>query len=112
MNSRDKQIIHKLISEIEVIEMLIAGFEERSFLTDERTKRAVCMSFINIGELVKSFTEDFKLANHQIPWRSIAGLRDVTAHKYQTLHMEDVWYTVQKDIPQLQEELLKAVKGC
>ena len=48
MNIRDIQIIHKLIAEIEVIEMLIAGFEEDTFLTDERTKRAVCMTLINI----------------------------------------------------------------
>lgn len=109
MNSRDNQIIHKLISEIEVIEILIAGFEESSFLSDERTKRAVCMTLINIGELVKNLTEDFKLENRQIPWKSIAGLRDVTAHKYQTLHMGDVWYTIRQDIPQLKESLLKLI---
>lgn len=106
MNSRDRQIIHKLLFEIEVIEMMIIGLEERSFLTDERTKRAVCMTLINIGELVKNLSEDFKAANPNIPWKSIAGLRDVTAHRYQTLHMGDVWYTVCQDIPQLKESLL------
>jgi uncharacterized protein with HEPN domain len=107
MNTKDTQIIHKLISEIEVIEMLVSGFEEKTFLADERTKRAVCMTLINIGELVKNLTEDFKLENRQIPWRSIAGLRDITAHKYQTLQMEDVWLTICQDIPQLKETLLK-----
>lgn len=107
MNSRDQQIIRKIISEIEVIEMLVAGFEESSFLADERTKRAVSMTLINIGELVKNLTEDFKLANRQIQWKSIAGLRDITAHKYQTLHMEDVWYTVQQDILRLKESLIR-----
>lgn len=107
MNTKDTQIIHKLISEIEIIEMMITGFEENTFLADERTKRAVCMTLINIGELVKNLTEDFKLENRQIPWRSIAGLRDITAHKYQTLRMEDVWLTICQDIPQLKEALLK-----
>ncbi len=69
------------------------------------------MSLINIGELVKSLTEEFKQVNNQIPWRSIAGLRDVTAHKYQTLNMGDVWYTVQQDIPQLKKTLLNSIEG-
>lgn len=72
MNSRDQQIVCKIVAEIEVIESLIAGFEESAFLVDERTKRAVCMTLINIGELVKNLTEDFKTAHRQIPWKSIA----------------------------------------
>jgi len=28
-----------------------------------------------------------------------AGLRDVTAHGYYTLRMEDIWETVTKDVP-------------
>lgn len=109
MNSRDQQIVSKIIIEIEVIGMLVAGFEESAFMADERTKRAVCMTLINIGELVKNLTENFKLAHRQIPWKSIAGLRDITAHKYQTLHMGDVWYTVQQDIPELKESLLRII---
>lgn len=90
MSSRDSQIIQKIISEIEVTEMLVKGFDECSFSADERTKRAVCMTLINIGELVKNPTTEFKSAHCNIPWRNIAGLRDITAHQYQTLKMGDV----------------------
>lgn len=107
MNNRDAQIIHKVISEIEVIEMLVQGFEEEQFSTDERTKRAVCMTVINIGELVKNLTDEFKSENKGIPWRSIAGLRDIMAHKYQTVKMGDLWHTIQHDIPQLKIYITK-----
>lgn len=105
MNERDRQIILRLKSEIRIIDTLIQGFDVDAFLSDERTKRAVCMTLINIGELVKSLSDSFRLAHKNIPWRAISGLRDVTAHKYQTLHMEDVWLTITKDIPALQKEL-------
>jgi uncharacterized protein with HEPN domain len=36
----------------------------------------------------------------------VAGLRDVTAHRYQTLSMEDIWETVQTDIPAFRAQLL------
>lgn len=109
MSSRDIQIIYRILYEIEIIEKLIKGFDEHSFLSDERTKRAVCMTLINIGELVKNLTDQFKSANNDIPWRTIAGLRDVTAHKYQTLKMGDVWHTVWYDIPQLKISILEVI---
>ena len=77
----------------------------QSFLSDERTKRATCMTLINIGELVKNLTDEFKSSFKNIPWRGIAGMRDVTAHKYQTLKMGDVWFTLEKEIPFLKSEL-------
>ena len=38
--------------------------------------------------------------------------RDITAHRYQTLRMEDVFYTVKMDFPQIEnlKDILKAEK--
>lgn len=105
MNNRDFQILQKMLSEIGVVEELIEGFDLEKFVSDERTKRAVCMTLINIGELVKSLTEDFKSTYCYIPWRVIAGMRDITAHKYQTLRMGDVWVTIENDVPNLKVQL-------
>ncbi|MBU7008237.1 HepT-like ribonuclease domain-containing protein [Phosphitispora fastidiosa] len=110
MNNRDKQIIIKILLEIEVIEQLIAGLDALDFIADERTKRAVCMTLINIGELVKNLTYNFKAATTSVPWKSIAGMRDITAHKYQTLKMGDVWQTVKHDIPVLKAQLASLIK--
>jgi uncharacterized protein with HEPN domain len=38
MNSRDTQIIKKVLEEIAVIDNLIDGYDLNSFLADERTK--------------------------------------------------------------------------
>ena len=37
-----------------------------------------------------TFTPELKEAHKEIPWRAISGMRDITAHKYQTLRKEDV----------------------
>ena len=105
MNNRDKQVIKKIFSEIEVIEQLIIGFDVAGFIADERTKRAVCMTLINIGELVKNLSDDFKAVYTAVPWKSIAGMRDITAHKYQTLKMGDVWITAKQDMPVLKAQM-------
>jgi uncharacterized protein with HEPN domain len=105
MNERDRQILIRLRGEVRLVSQMLDGFDLQSFLGDERTKRAVCMTLINIGELVKNLSDEFRMAHNHIPWRAISGLRDITAHKYQTLRMEDVWLTATRDIPQLKKEL-------
>lgn len=110
MNSRDRRICEKLFDEISVMGDLLQGVSTEDFLCDERTSRAVCMTLINIGELVKNLTPDLKEAHRGIPWRAIAGMRDVTAHKYQTLRKEDVYATCVDDIPVFEKQLLGLVQ--
>ncbi len=81
------------------------GVSLGNFQTDERTARAVSMTLINIGELVKNITQDLKDAHREIPWRAIAGMRDVTAHKYQTLRREDVFSTCKDDLPAFEKQI-------
>lgn len=110
MNSRDRQICEKILAEIVIIGDLLKGISPEDFLCDERTTRAVCMTLINIGELVKNLTPELKDAYKEIPWRAISGMRDITAHKYQTLRKEDVYSTCVDDIPDFEKKLLLLVQ--
>ena len=74
-------------------------------MKDEKIKRAVGMTVINIGELIKNVILGTRREYPQIPWKAIAGMRDIAAHKYQTLRMEDVYYTVKKDFSNLKIQL-------
>ena len=37
-----------------------------------------------IGELVKKLSLDFRTKYNQIPWKNIAGMRDIVVHNYET----------------------------
>jgi uncharacterized protein with HEPN domain len=52
MDSRDIAVLNKMAGEVSVIIEVIAGYDYEKFVRDEKTKRAVCMTLINIGELV------------------------------------------------------------
>jgi uncharacterized protein with HEPN domain len=82
-----------------------------AFLADEKLKRAVAMTVINIGELVKNISDETRAAYKQVPWKQIAGMRDIAAHKYQTLRMEDVYNTVKMDFPALQTQLSEILEN-
>lgn len=111
MLHRDKIIIQKIVSEIDIGIDMMGKEKLEDFLADEKLKRAVSMTVLNIGELVKNITEETKKEHSQIPWKAISGMRDITAHKYQTLRMEDVYYTVQKDFSELREQLNGILRG-
>ena len=100
----------KILAEIKFIQDTLKDTSSELFLEDERTIRAVCMTLINIGELVKNLTPELKDAHKEIPWRAISGMRDITAHKYQTLRKEDVYSTCVDDIPDFEKQLLRLVQ--
>ena len=108
MQHRDEIIIKKVISEINIGLEMLGETELEAFLQDEKLKRALGMTVINIGELVKNVTEETRKEYSNIPWKVIAGMRDITAHKYQTLRMEDVYTTVKEDFVLL-KGMLKSI---
>lgn len=105
MQHRDEIIIKKVISEINIGLEMLGETDLESFLNDEMLKRALGMTVINIGELIKNVTEETRKEYSGIPWKAIAGMRDITAHKYQTLRMEDVYTTVKEDFVSLKKSL-------
>ena len=105
MEHRDRIILQKVLSEIEVAQTMMGGCSFEQFDQNEMLKRAVGMTVINIGELVKNLSEETRLSYPHIPWKAIAGFRDIAAHKYQTLRMEDVYETVVTDFPALKKQI-------
>ena len=101
MNSRNVTILNKIIVESETVAQILKGIDETSFLSNEEKMRAVCMTLINIGELIKNLDDSFRGNNIHIPWRQMAGFRDIAAHGYFTLKMEDVWKYASNELPLL-----------
>ena len=105
MQHRDKIVLQKIISEIDVGIQMLGDNTLESFLQNEMLKRAIGMTVINIGELIKNVTDEMRATHPEVPWKQVAGFRDITAHKYQTLRMEDVYQVVVEDFPTLREQL-------
>ena len=108
---RDRIIFEKIISETDICTQMIAMVPLDDFLSDEKLKRACAMTVINIGELVKNITDETRIKYNHIPWKAIAGMRDIAAHAYQTLRMEDVYNTIITDLPELKRNLANILEN-
>ena len=86
----------------------VDGVSLEDFLLDRRTKEAVAMNLINIGEaatkLLRHHAELLDRHPH-VRWRSMLAMRNRIAHGYTDLDFHVVWETVTTSLP----DLLKAL---
>ena len=74
---------------------------EATFLASRLIQDGVIRNLEVIGEATKNLSEDLRAANPSIPWRQIAGMRDVLIHDYLKVNLSRVWRTVESDLPPL-----------
>lgn len=98
-----------ILESIEKIEDYTQGLNEENFSRNTQTQDAVLRRLAIIGEAVKRLPEDLKEKHKQIPWKQIAGARDIFVHEYFGVGVERVWKTIHRNLPELKtliEELL------
>lgn len=93
-----------ILERIQKIERFTADGKQR-FLTDELVQDAVLRNFEVIGEAAKRLDDAYRAAHPDIPWRALAGLRDVLIHQYEGVDLERVWAIVVGDLPDLKRSI-------
>ena len=73
------------------------------FIGSPMAQDAVIRNFEVIGEAVKRIPESLKEERPDIPWRRIAGLRDVLIHQYMRVDLEAVWAIVRDDLHEFKQ---------
>ena len=85
------------------------GLDKVTFLEDIKTQSAVLHQLMVMGEAVKRLSMAYRNEHLHIPWKVMAGMRDVLIHGYDIVELNEVWKTVNVDVPQvlpLLEELV------
>jgi uncharacterized protein with HEPN domain len=99
--SRDDATLLDLARAARLILEFTRGMERAVFLGDIKTQSAVLHQFMVVGEAVKRLSPEFRAGHSGMPWSLIAGMRDKLIHHYDSVDFEEVWRTVETDIPHL-----------
>lgn len=88
----------------------VAGLEFEYFLHDDKTVFAVVRALEVLGEATKRIPTEIRDRFPEIPWRSMAGIRDKLIHDYVNVNLEVVWMTVTKDLPPLLSQIQRVIR--
>ena len=108
---RDDFYIKSISDEIHRIEKFVKGETLKTFMKNEEKQYAVYKACENIGEAVKHISTELKSSHPDVPWKEIAGLRDILSHEYFGVDIFEVWEIVSKNIPELKPHVKDLLKN-
>lgn len=102
--------IEDIIDSIDKLDNFTENMSYHDFLRDEKTIFAVVRALEIIGEAAKNIPDSFRKKYPEIPWKSVAGMRDKLIHEYFGVKIDLVWETVRTKIPLLKPKFKKILK--
>lgn len=106
----DRLYLQHMRDAIDTIESYVSVGRE-AFLTGSHWQDAVIRQLEIVGEATKHLSGDLRSRHPEVPWRRIAGLRDILIHNYMGVDIGAVWEITQVGIPELKEHLLRILEN-
>ena len=110
MKRSPKLFLTDIFESIELIEKYTESTTYKNFLNDNVIQDAIIRRFEIIGEATKNIPMKIRKEYPEIPWRQMAGMRDMLTHEYFGIAIKRIWDTAQKDLPKLKKQIAKLLE--
>lgn len=112
MSKRDvKLFLHDILECIEKIERYTRNLNFEDFIKNDMVVDAVIRNLEIIGEAVKNIPPEVRSKYPEIPWKQIAGFRDVVIHHYFGVDLNIVWTVIRKHLKELKPKIKRILKN-
>ena len=98
---RDDALLLDMLLACRKLVRFTQGLTSDAFQQNELVQSAVIREFQVLGDAARLVTDATQQTHPQIPWRTIAGMRNRLVHAYFDIRLDAVWDTIQNDIPPL-----------
>lgn len=101
----DALLLDDIREAIRRIRTYVGEMAWEEFRNDLKTQDSVVRNLEIIGEASRKLSESARSASPEIPWRSMAGMRDRLIHHYAGVNLDIVWQVVSVELDELSREL-------
>ncbi|MFA6401432.1 MAG: HepT-like ribonuclease domain-containing protein [Salinivirgaceae bacterium] len=104
---KDFACLLNILESISKIKTYISQYKNADELQeDTKSFDAVMMNFVVIGEMAEKLSETFKLSTEtKIDWYKIIGFRNIIAHNYFGIDVEEVWQIIHNSLVGLEKNI-------
>jgi uncharacterized protein with HEPN domain len=99
--NRDSASLLDIVNAANRVLKFAEGLDKSTLAANEEKQSAMLYQIIVIGEATKRLSSEFRNQHPEIPWKDIAGMRDILVHQYDRLNLNTLWDAIQLDIPEL-----------
>lgn len=107
----DRVLLAHMRECIERVREYTAGDRAR-FETSRLIQDAVIRNLQTLAESSQRLSETIKTTEPQVPWRELAGFRNVIVHGYLGIDLAAVWLVVEQDLAPLATALDRMLVRC
>jgi len=107
---KDSVYLHHILDAIEKIDSYAEVGKDR-FMKESHWQDAIIRNLEIICEASKRVSDSIRSKTVDIPWKSIAGLRDVLIHDYMGVDLDTVWNVIESDLPPFKKKITDLLKS-
>ncbi|MFO7651363.1 MAG: DUF86 domain-containing protein [bacterium] len=106
---RDRERLADMVEAIERIEKYAAK-GRAVFERDELVQVWVVHHIQVIGEAAAKVSSELQSRHPDVAWPQIVAMRNILVHEYFGIDVEEVWTTVEHDLPRLKQRLVAVLR--
>jgi len=101
--SRDNQSLLDIADSIQLIMQYVTSWDD--LMKSVQTQDAVIRRLTIMGEATKRISKPFRDSHPEIPWKEMAGLRDVVVHDYDGIDFERLEPVIEVKLPEVLRQI-------
>ncbi len=102
--------LHDILEACDKATQFVEGLSDETFRGDDKTQYAVIRALTIIGEAVKKIPRSVQNRYPEVPWKVMAGMRDIVIHEYFRVDLKRVFETVRQNLPPLRIAIARVIE--